>query len=161
MKTITISDAAAAFLTNLASIIATQDNRATAAPIYFTVRKFVDVGVPDSCGDSVAIFDNYDCENYTEEQAKERAKELTMDFEEYIEKRCHRYETKEEAQYEEFFLTEDGYNKHVKLNGHNISRTCKKFDSYVMHAYRNPEISSLLEVIKEIGCALNVEYVEI
>ena len=159
MKTITISDDTAAFLAKLSFTIQNQDNRATANPLYFTIRKFVDVGVPDGCGDGVAVFDNHDCENYTEEQAMEHAKELEMDFEEYIDKRCHRYETRTEEKYEEFFFTEDGYNEHVRLNGHNIARTCKEFDSYVMHAYRNPEISALLEAVKEIGGALKTEEV--
>jgi hypothetical protein len=62
---------------------------------------------------------------------------------------------KEEATYENFFFTLEGYQEHVKLNGHNIARGCNKYDSYVEHAYRNPEIAGVLKAIKEIGCTLN------
>ena len=154
MKTITISDEAAAFLEKLSSTIETQDNRCTASPIFFTVRKFVDVAVPEGCGDKVMYFDNHAVENYTEEEAKKEAEELEMEFDDYVEERCHKYDSKEEKRYEGFFLTLDGYNEHVRLNGHNIARGCNKFDSYVDHIYRNPEIKSLLEAVKEIGSAL-------
>jgi hypothetical protein len=153
MKTISISDKTADFIAKLSKTIETQDNRSTATPIYFTVRKFVDVIAADGCGDKNAYFDRFDAENYTEESAKDRAKDLEMDFEDYVEKRCTSYETKEEEQYEGFFLTLDGYNEHVRLNGHNIS--CNRFDSYVDHIYRNPEIESVIEAIKEIGISLN------
>lgn len=152
MKTISISDKIADFIAKLAKTIETQDNRSTATPIYFTVRKFVDVVCLDGCGDKNAYYDRFDAESYTEESAKDRAKDLEMDFEDYVEKRCTAYETKEEEQYEGFFLTLDGYEEHVRLNGHNIS--CNRFDSYVDHVYRNPEIEGVIDSINEIASAL-------
>ena len=160
MKTITISDETAAFLYELTTRLENGDNRGTADPYYFTVRKFIDVGVPEGCGNETHYFDNYDVENYTEEKAKQRAIELELEFDDYIEKRCHKYDVKEEEQYENFFFTLDGYNEHVRLNGHNIARVCNKYDSYVDHAYRNPEIAGVLKAIKEIGCALKQEKLE-
>jgi hypothetical protein len=154
MKTIKISNETADFIAKLAHTIETQDNRATASPIFFTVRKFVDVGVPEGCGDITKYFDNHDVETYTEEEARKNAEELEIDFDEYVETRCHKYDAKEEEKFENFFFTLDGYNEHVRLNGHNIARECKRFDSYVDHAYRNPEIKKVIEAIKEIGSAL-------
>lgn len=154
MKTINISDEAAEFISALVNRLRTQDNRGTADPYYFTVCKLVDVPVPEGCGDKTIYFDSDDCESYTEEQAKERADELEMTFDDYIDYRCHKYDCKEQEKYENFFLTLEGYNEHVKLNGHNIARECNKFYSYVDHAYRNPEIENLLKYVKEIGDAI-------
>ena len=151
MKTIEISDEATNFLSELVDRLNKQDNRGTADPYYFTVRKFVDVGVPEGCGEKTSYYDHHSCENYTEEEAKQCAIELEMDFDDYVSERCTKYDTREEETYENFFLTLEGYNEHVKQNGHNISRECNRYDSYVKHAYRNPEISNLLKVIKEIG----------
>ena len=157
MKTITVSDETALFLSELSSRIENQDCRGTATPFYFTVRKFVDVGVPEGCGDTTKYFDNHDVETYSEEEAKKNAEELEMDFDEYVETRCHKYDVKEEERFENFFFTLEGYEQHVKMNGHNIIRECNKYDSYVDHAYRNPEIAGVLKAIKEIGCALKKE----
>ena len=154
MKTITISDETAAFLSELTFRLETGNGRGTADPYYFTVRKFIDVAVPDGCGDKVMYFDSQDCESYTEEEAKENAIEHEMEFDDYVEERCNKYDVKEEERYENFFFTLEGYQQHVKMNGHNISRVCNKYDSYVDHAYRNPEIAGVLKAIKEIGCAL-------
>jgi hypothetical protein len=48
------------------------------------------------------------------------------------------------------FLTEEGYNEHMKLNSHNY-RHWKSYQFYVLHAFRNPEMAGLIEAIKEIG----------
>jgi hypothetical protein len=155
VKTITITDETVEFLKSLHETIATQDNRSTAKPIFFTVRKFVNVAVPEGCGDKEMYFDNHDVEQYTLEEAIARAVELEIDFDKYVEDRCHKYDAKEEERYEGFFLTEEGYRKHVKLNGHNIARECNRFDSYVDHVYRNPELESLFKAIEEIGGQLH------
>jgi len=154
MKTIAVSDETAAFLSELATRLANQDRRGTADPYYFTVRKFVDVAVPEGCGEKVMYFDSQDCESYTEEEAKENAIEHEMEFDDYVEDRCNKYDVKEEERYENFFFTLEGYQQHIKMDGHNIARRCNKYDSYVDHAYRNPEIAGVLKAVKEIGCAL-------
>lgn len=154
MKRITISDEVATFLSELTTRLENQDNRGTADPYYFTVRRFVDIGVPEGCGEKTKYFDNHDAESYSEEEAKQRAIELEVEFDDYVEDRCHKYDVKEEKKYENFFFTLDGYNEHVRLNGHNIARGCNKYDSYVDHAYRNPEIAGVLKAIKEIGYAI-------
>jgi len=155
MVKISISDETAEFLSQLAHTLKTQDNRSTADPYFFTIRKFVDVAVPEGCGEKTMYFDNHDVENYTEEEAEKRAEELEMPFDEYVEDRCHKYESKEEERFENFFFTMDGYNQHVKMNGHNIARVCNRYDSYVDHAFRNPELEKVIAAIKEIGSSVN------
>lgn len=155
MVKISISDETAVFLSQLAHTLKTQDNRGTADPYFFTVRKFIDVAVPDGCGEAMLYFDNSDVESYTEEEAKKRAEELEMTFDDYVEERCQKYDSKEEERFENFFFTEDGYKQHVKINGHNIARVCKRYDSYVDHAFRNPELEKVISAIKEIGSAVN------
>lgn len=155
MVKIEISDETAQFLSQLAHTINTQDRRGTADPYFFTVRKFVDVAVPEDCGEKTMYFDNSDVESYTEDEAEKRAEELEMTFEKYVEERCQKYDAKEEERFENFFFTEDGYNQHVKMNGHNIARTCNRYDSYVDHAFRNPELEKVIAAIKEIGSAVN------
>lgn len=155
MVKIAISDETAVFLSQLAHTLKTQDNRGTADPFFFTVRKFVDVAVPVGCGDKVMYYNSHDAEQYTEEEARKQAEELEMDFDEYVEDRCTKYDVKEEERYENFFFTLEGYNQHVKMNGHNIARECNRYDSYVDHAFRNPELEKVIAAIKEIGSAVN------
>lgn len=152
MKTISISDETALFLETLSETIEFQDNRATARPIFFTIRKFVDVCVPDGCGDKIEYYDNHDCIRLSEEEAMEHAKKLEMSFDDYVESRCSKYDTRETEEYEGFFLTKGGYDDHIRINGHNID--CNRFDSYVDHIYRNPEMEKVVEAISEIGGAI-------
>lgn len=157
MRTITVSDETAEFLAKLAHQLETQDRRCTADPYYFTVRKIVEVGVPEGCGDREAFFDNHDCENYSEGEAEKRAEELEMEFDDYVHERCHKYDVRDEERFENFFFTLEGYNEHVRRNGHNIARTCKSYDSYVGYAARNPELEGVIKALKEIGKSLNEE----
>jgi len=154
MKAIYISDKTASFLKEFTERLKKQDNRCTADPFYFTVRKFVDVAVPEGCGDKTMYYDSHDNETYSEKQVKERCLELDMDFHDYVQDRCNSYDVKEEERFENFFFTKEGYDQHVKLNGHNIAKSCISFDSYVDHAYRNPEIDNILKALKEIGESL-------
>jgi len=61
-------------------------------------------------------------------------------------------ETFEEEEYfeeENIFFTEEGYQEHVRLNGHNLGRK-GEYHSYVRHAFRNPEISDLLKAVAAV-----------
>jgi hypothetical protein len=49
---------------------------------------------------------------------------------------------------ENFFLTEDGYDQYVRLNGHNLE---KPYHPYVSYAGNNPEIAKLYEAIHEVA----------
>jgi hypothetical protein len=154
MKTITISDEAAEFFKRVSNAIRTQDNRGTAEPYFITIQKKVERGVPDGCGIDTRYFDNEQCELYDYESIKERAEEMELNVEEYIDKYCQKYDIREFEEYENFFLTYEGYNAHINSNGHNIARTCKSYQNYVQYACRNPELESLYEFIHEIADAL-------
>lgn len=51
----------------------------------------------------------------------------------------------EYADTENVFLTDQGYKDHVSINGHNLG----KHDTYGIHAFRNKEMASLLNLIDE------------
>lgn len=46
-----------------------------------------------------------------------------------------------------FFLTNKGYEEHIKINGHNL----KKPQSYGIHLFRNKEMAQVIEVIHAIA----------
>lgn len=153
MPTVTISQETADFLSELSREMNTQDNRGTQRPIYFAVCKKIDVAVPDGCGDRFEYFDSQMCDSRSEDEAKEYAESIGIPFEEYV-ARCHKYEVREEERFENFFLTQSGYDRHVKLDWHNIARNCKSYSSYVMPVRRNPEINRLVFAIHEIAAAI-------
>ncbi|MDD5547029.1 MAG: hypothetical protein PHO67_07765 [Candidatus Omnitrophica bacterium] len=150
-KTITISDEAAAFLVELNRRLKTQDNRATRAPYYFTVRCVHEEPVPDGFTDEIRYV--HDGTPFTEEELRKYCEDNDLDFEQFKENSCRAYCVRDVEEFKNFFFTEEGYNEHMKLNGHNY-RYCKEVNSYVDHAFRNPEIEQLLSAIKEIGKAL-------
>lgn len=46
------------------------------------------------------------------------------------------------------FLTDKGYEDHMRINGHNIRRS-GGHDTFGIHAFRNPEIKTMFKAIKE------------
>lgn len=46
-----------------------------------------------------------------------------------------------------FFLTKEGYDRHVRMNGHNYRKAPRP---YVHHGFRNPELADLLEAVGAI-----------
>lgn len=155
MKTVTISDEAAAFLAKLAETMVTQDNRCSAAPYYFVVRCVKELAAPVGQTGVVRYFDRQQCESYTEEELREQCKENGEDFDDYVFGSCEKYDLQEVEEFENVFFTFDGYKEHMALYGHNY-RHFKSVDSYVKHARMNPEMASLVGAIKEIGGALKV-----
>lgn len=150
MKTIIISDEAAEFLKSLSHRMKTQDNRCTADPYYITIQKIVDRGVPSGCGEKSSWY-HYDiCESFDEESLKQYCEENDLDVDEFKDE-CTEYDVSEKEEYENFFLTYEGYEQHVKLNGHNIARECNSFHNYVQYASRNPELEMLYKCIHEIA----------
>lgn len=150
-KTIIISDKSAEFLIELNRRLNTQDNRATADPYYFTVRCVSEVPVPDGFTDDIRYV--HDGTPFTETELKQYCEDNELDFDSFKDKRCDKYCVRDVAEFKNFFFTEEGYNEHMRLNGHNYGHY-KEVNSYVDHAFRNPEIESLLEVIREISKSL-------
>lgn len=146
---ITISEKNYKFLKEFMQKVNTQDNRITASPYYYTVCCVRDVGVPEGCGDDVKYYDNQQAESYSEEELKQICKEHELDFDEYVDKWCTKYDCREIDEYENIFFTEDGYKEHMRLNEHNY-RHYKKHYSYIKHAFRNPELVELFKALGEI-----------
>lgn len=144
-----ISKSSLEFLKDLMSKVNTQDNRSTASPYYYVVRGVKKLTAADDRGCGFEYFDSDACESFTEDQLKQYCEENDIDFEEHKE-RCEKFNVQEVDEYVNVFFTYDGYKKHIELNGHNY-RHFERFDSYVMHAFRNPEISQLMEVLGEIS----------
>jgi quinol monooxygenase YgiN len=156
VKTVTISDEAAAFLAKLAENIETQDARCTAAPYYFVVRCIKEISAPEGSTGETRYYDRSGGCSYTEEELRAQCKEDDEDFDDYVLSTCDKYDLQEIEEYENVFLTYEGYKQHMALNGHNY-RHFKAADSYVKHAFRNPEMKLLVEAVKEIGVALKGE----
>ena len=151
---IEISKESFEFMKSLANEIKNQDNRYTAQPYYYVVRCVDNVLTKDGFGDIIRYVDMKD--DYLEFKNKEEARERFIEYGLEGDELEKAVEDLEECNYterysdENFFLTERGYNQHIKLNGHNY-RHHKDFYSYVRHAARNPEIESLLKAVMEFG----------
>jgi hypothetical protein len=132
--------------------IDSQDNRATASPIQFllqTKKEYVshpDYGHrtrriwrhPEMESNSCESFDeavqwlvDYGYEGDKLEKEKESIEEFCMG---------HYWET------QQCFLTKKGVEEHVRLNRHNLG----EHRDYVVHSFRNPEMSELFNVIREL-----------
>jgi len=139
------------FITDLANEIKNQDNRSTALPYYYVVKCVNDVPAPEGNGQFTKYVDMESGDYQTYDSREECKEQLIKDgcFEDEAEataKKLERLEFAESFQEENIFLTERGFNQHMELNGHNY-RHHKKYYSYVKHAFRNPEIKRLLEIV--------------
>ena len=139
------------FLVDLSKEIKSQDNRITASPYYYVVKCMNEHPTADGCGEIKKVVDeenDYRLFDSREEAKEMWAKEGYYDEDELEEmaNKLREYDFKEQFTEENIFFTEHGYNQHMELNSHNY-RHNKKFYSYVKHAFRNPEIKKLLEVI--------------
>jgi len=137
------------FLVDLMTKIGNQDNRGTAFPYFYIMRQPRWRVIPEGYGygETKHIFYDSECcrehetkEDYIKECIEEGipAKEAYMKAEELQEGWLEQY-------YEEdnMFLTEEGYNKHLKLNRHNL----KDPHNYIKCAWRNPEITDLFKAL--------------
>ena len=149
MKTITISDEAVEFISHFVKELDTQDNRMTASPYFYVVRGVKVLTAADDRGCDYMYYSPNDSESYTEEQVKEYCVENELDFDDHVEG-LEKFNIQEVDEDENVFFTFEGYKRHIALNGHNY-RHYERFNSYVKHAFRNPEIESLLKTIREIG----------
>jgi len=86
---------------------------------------------------------NLEYAEYTEllQKLQNDAEEAFEDLEEF----------EEEEYYDEdnVFFTQEAYEEHVRLNGHNLGRR-GEYHSYVKHAFRNPEMQKLFEAIAAV-----------
>lgn len=149
---IKITEKTATFIRELAHRMETQHSRSTRSPYYYTVELVEDRIAPEWSGTDVVY--HYCDRSFTEKELEEHCKENEIDLDEA--KGMSLSGCREEVHtFENVFLTEEGYNKHMELNGHNYRRY-KCVGSYVHYAERNPEIASLLDSIREIATAINL-----
>lgn len=133
------------FLKKLGQDIAAQNNRGTAMPHFYVLMEEYWLPAPHDMGDEYVRYD-YNSGEPIIYKTKEEAEADGRDWEELLEIGQHHLYRESNV-----FLTEDGYNQHVRLNGHNYGRGGNKFFSYVKHAFRNPEMARLVEILVKIG----------
>lgn len=156
MPTIDVSDEDLQFLRELAHELRTQNNCGTAAPYFYVVRTWKELVAPPGYGDREVVVDynGGDARVFVDEKgAKTELTELLKDdeLEEALERLEHFGMHKVEESRNVFF-TRKGYDEHMRLNDHNYGgTTCQDPHPYVEHAFRNPEIRRLLEVIQRLG----------
>src|SRR5690606_37299025 len=129
--------------------IETQDNRATGMPYYYVVKGHRQYAAPEGMGDRTVYVDWQDDPSsyYSREEFVKSMKELGYSDEE-IERRWEKISTYGEYDVpveENVFLTEKGFRQHMELNGHNYRHFKEPVYSYVKHAFRNPEMASLIK----------------
>jgi hypothetical protein len=151
---ITIKKETHQFLWDLANRMIAQDNRATAFPYFYVIRQPRWRPTPEGYGYGETKHIFFDSEGQREYSTKEdyikdlieegiSAKEAHMKAEDELQ------ELYVEQYFDEdnIFLTEEGYERHLKLNRHNL----KEPHSYVKHCFRNPEMEGLLKAIFEVA----------
>jgi len=164
MKTINVSDEVYEKLIQLANEMTTQDPRGTRMPHIFQIRNWEKVYDWGLNGDIHIWVNDYETEietlqefkEYLEENGHEVPENLeeiwddSWDLGEFIEeknidlKQCS-YSLK--AVYENAFLTAKAAQEHLDKNYYHYS---EKSDVYLTHAWRNPE----MEFLSELLCSL-------
>jgi len=144
---IDIKDETFKFLQDLMERYTTQDNRGTANPYYFTVNTTKEMSAPAGTTDKEKYY--YDGCTFTEDELKEYCRTYAVDFD-MAKSEATPYCVQEVEEYHNFFLTKEGYEKHMELNGHNYRHFKGSPRSYIMYANRNPELNNLLKALCEI-----------
>lgn len=157
-----LTDEEIRFLQVLAHKLKTQDTSCTRKPVYFNIQESetifgMDRGYAEDC---LLIGDEYD-DIYTLEEAVEHLKKYygfadseldelydLEDIQEFLDKQgidntLTGY--RKELRCSGVFLTRDAANEHIEINGHNL----KEPFVYCQHAFRNPELEKLLEIIEK------------
>lgn len=157
MALIEINDQDLEFLRTLVHEMKTQENHCTASPYFYSVRTWRKMAQPSGFGekevwvdwrgpDSFYSFEDYqkfmiECCDFkgSEEELRERFGELDQYSETLIE------------EFHNVFLTQKGYEEHMRLNGHNYHHSDEKPSFFIKHAFRNPEIETLFKIIHKLG----------
>jgi hypothetical protein len=135
-----------AFLTKMK----TQDNRATALPIFYVIRSKVSDSAPlDACDSEIYIWkdETYDTVEELIEECKESeyTEEEIEQAKDEAELRGVKYRWEEHG----MFLTETDAEEHLRRNHYHYS---KDAHTYVKHAWRAPELESFFnDLFKYFG----------
>lgn len=157
MKTIEVSDEMYEFLMNLSKELNTQDHRSTAMPYFFQIQTQEKVPAAEGCGTDAWFYDGSMIETDDElAEAISEYKEISIEDakllswhekEAALEEAGYRkvnYEMKE--QYQNAFLTSKACDDHIRANKHHY----KSPVNYLTHAFRNPELETLIKFICEL-----------
>lgn len=144
------------FAKNLVHEIETQDNRSTRYPILYVIREKVkEYGIAPGYGEDGHEWVK-DSESYEWEDVVETIREIFQDNEREVTEDdaedygfCKVYYRYAYRYSDNFFFTEKAAQQHLHINGHNLTNP----QDYVIHAFRNEEIESVIEVMKEIAKA--------
>jgi hypothetical protein len=159
MKTIEISDESYEFIKDFMNKVNTQDNRITASPYFYVIKspKWRVAHDDFYAGETKRVWidmsgeDEYQEYSDTEEFIQYCLKNKMMEqkeAEEYAEEHLKEFTMEQYTTEDNVFFTEDGYKKHVELNGHNLNND---HYSYVKHAFRNPELRGLFKALGEVS----------
>lgn len=128
--------------------ISKNDNRCTASPYLLLLREKTEVVVHEDFYYNGQKWVEHLTGDYLTNEKREA---LVSDLLEYgydkseIEKKgsIEEYFYREVNETRNVFLTDEGYKDHLEANGHNLG----KHDTFGVHAFRNKEIASLLNLI--------------
>ena len=150
---IEISEESYQFLKDLIHEIDTQDNRATANPILYTIHEKVERDRATGRG-TVKYYDGEES-IIDEDEVWELAKDHGLEdepFEDILEQlKLEPLDIETTWEVSSFntnvFLTEKACRQHIRINGHNLNEP----KIHVSHAFRNPEMEDLFKAIREIA----------
>lgn len=168
MKTINVTDEQYEFLMNLSKELNTQDNRGTAKPYFFQVRETKEVPAHKGSGEEILYHSDYEVELRTDDDKFEWIKENKHCFigTEY-ENEAHevdnyttvweldsmleelgfvKFNVENQHVYINAFLTSKACDEHIRINKHNL----KEPVNFLSHAFRNPELEQLLNILSEL-----------
>lgn len=160
MKTIQLSDEMHAALMEISKGLNNQSHRGTAMPYFFQVQTEHQIAVPEGNGNEAWYMDEGTIETEKEivdtiydykcgKMTKKKIKELdSYDKEEILEEAGWRkvyYDY--EKRLENAFFTEKACEHHIKINSHNLNKP----HSYLSHAFRNPEMETVLTFLCELS----------
>lgn len=125
------------FLTKMA----TQDNRATAAPYFYVIRtKVSDPAPTDNCDRTGWYWNDSTYDTY--ELLEEAVREAGYDKDELA--NAQEYGIKDRWEHRGMFLTEDDAETHLKLNHYHYSPDAH---TYVDHAWRAPKLTEFFKAL--------------
>jgi hypothetical protein len=150
MPLIEVTEKQYEFLKNLQNEINTQDNRATAKPYFFQVKKTDRVYGESLCqSDGHGYVDKDESQFYDEIPDKEEAGYEDMGDSEYQD-RFERTEYQEIVSYDNCFFTEKACLRHIKENKHHYADEEPMQLTYLNAAWRKPEMEMMFDIISSV-----------
>ena len=139
------------YMKKIVSLMESQSNRSTAEPYYFTIMSEKRV----TCSEDSDKYVYQDPEDFeVEYESLEEARKEYVEAERDIEcievwlESLTRYYYQYIEETRGFFFTEEAIDTHMKQNRHHMGR---KAHSYVKHAWRDPEMEMVYDLIKRVG----------